>query len=126
MEVLNLRKGALISFCMVQFVHPATQDITLAGVLAALADPARLQMVKAMLGQESCMSCAAAAPCTMAKSTVSNHFRVLREAGLVQTTKRGVEHRNVVRLGDIEARFPGLLTAILQSSANEMTAVAAA
>jgi DNA-binding transcriptional ArsR family regulator len=49
----------------------------------------------------------------MAKSTLSNHFRVLREAGLIQTSKKGVEHRNVVREADINARFPKLLKTIL-------------
>ena len=102
---------------MVQFVHPARADITLAGILAALADPTRLQIVQGLIAQGDCMSCSAAAPCTMAKSTVSNHFRVLREAGLVQTTKKGVEHRNVVREADINARFPGLLKAVLKAAA---------
>jgi DNA-binding transcriptional ArsR family regulator len=102
---------------MVQFVHPARQDITLSGVLAALADPTRLQIVKGLIGQSECMSCTAAAPCpAMAKSTLSNHFRVLREAGLIQTTKKGVEHRNAVREEDIDAKFPGLLKLILQHS----------
>lgn len=100
---------------MVQFVHPARQNITLAGVLAALADPARLTIVKSLIGQKDCVSCTAAAPCsTMAKSTLSNHFRVLREAGLIHTTKQGVEHRNAVREADINARFPGLLKSILK------------
>jgi DNA-binding transcriptional ArsR family regulator len=99
---------------MVQFVHPARDDITLAGVLAALADPMRLRIVKSLLGQDGCMSCTAAAPCPdMAKSTLSNHFRVLREAGLIQTSKKGVEHRNVVREADINARFPKLLKTVL-------------
>jgi DNA-binding transcriptional ArsR family regulator len=49
----------------------------------------------------------------MAKSTLSNHFRVLREAGLIETSKKGVEHRNVVREADINARFPKLLKTIL-------------
>lgn len=120
-----MQEGAYIFF-MVQFVHPATKDITLAGVLSALADPARLQMIKAMIDQRDCMSCAAAAPCTMAKSTVSNHFRILREAGVVQSTKRGVEHRNIVRQADLDARFPGLLKTILQCSVSEAASVAAA
>ena len=47
------------------------------------------------------------------KSTLSNHFRILREAGLIQTSKKGVEHRNVVRVADINARFPKLLKTIL-------------
>ncbi len=100
---------------MVQFVHPSTQDITLAGVLSALADPNRLRIVKGLIGQKDCMSCTAAAPCPkMAKSTLSNHFRVLREAGLIRTTKQGVEHQNAVREADLNARFPGLLKSILK------------
>lgn len=99
---------------MVQFVHPPKEDITLAGVLAALADPMRLRIVKSLLERKDCMSCTQAAPCPdMAKSTLSNHFRVLREAGLIQTSKKGVEHRNVVREADINARFPKLLKTIL-------------
>lgn len=99
---------------MVQFVHPSREDITLEGVLAALSDPMRRRIVKSMLGQNGCMSCTEAAPCPdMAKSTLSNHFRTLREAGLIHTEKKGVEHRNIVRHDDIEARFPGLLKMIL-------------
>jgi DNA-binding transcriptional ArsR family regulator len=99
---------------MVQFVHPAREDITLAGVLAALADPMRLRIVKSLLERHDCMSCREAAPCPdMAKSTLSNHFRILREAGLIETSKKGVEHRNVVREADINARFPRLLKTIV-------------
>ena len=99
---------------MVQFVHPQREDITLAGVLAALADPMRLRIVKSLLTRDDCMSCKEAAPCPdMAKSTLSNHFRILREAGLIQTSKKGVEHRNVVREADINARFPRLLKTIV-------------
>lgn len=100
---------------MVQFVHPSRDDITLAGVLAALADPMRLRIVRSLLEQDSdCLSCTEAAPCpNMAKSTLSHHFRVLREAGLIHTSKKGVEHRNVVREADINARFPRLLKTIL-------------
>jgi DNA-binding transcriptional ArsR family regulator len=102
---------------MVQFVHPAREDITLAGVLAALADPTRLRIVKSLLERHDCMSCREAAPCPdMAKSTLSNHFRILREAGLIETSKKGVEHRNVVREADINARFPRLLKTIVRFS----------
>jgi len=99
---------------MVQFVHPAREEITLAGVLGALADPMRLRIVKSLAVQNDCMSCTEAAPCPdMAKSTLSNHFRILREAGLVRTSKQGVQHRNVLREDDINARFPKLLKTIL-------------
>ena len=99
---------------MAQFVHPSREDITLAGVLAALADPTRLRIVKSLFARHDCMSCKEAAPCPdMAKSTLSNHFRILREAGLIETSKKGVEHRNVVREADINARFPRLLKMIV-------------
>lgn len=99
---------------MVQFVHPARDEITLAGVLAALADPMRRRIVRSLVTENGCMSCTEAAPCPdMAKSTLSNHFRILREAGLIRTSKQGVQHRNVLREEDINARFPKLLKLIL-------------
>src|SRR5438128_1262092 len=98
---------------MVQFVHPAKDDITLEGVLEALADPMRLRIIKSLLEVGGCKSCSEAAPCpNMAKSTLSNHFRTLREAGLIRTTKKGIEHQNILRIEDINSRFPGLLDLI--------------
>ena len=100
---------------MVQFVHPAAEDITLTGVLGALADPMRLRIVSSLLKKNDCMSCSEAAPCPdMAKSTLSHHFRILREAGIIRTSKIGVENRNILRIDDINARFPGLLKQILK------------
>ena len=104
---------------MGQFVQPAKDDITLTGVLGALADPVRLHIFRTMMkekkGEE--ISCRGAAPgAQIAKSTISNHFRILREAGLVHTEKKGVEHRNTIREEEINARFPGLLNLILELS----------
>lgn len=100
---------------MVQFVHPSKEDISLAGILGALSDPMRLRILKRLLKDEGCQSCSEAAPCPeMAKSTLSNHFRILREAGLVRTVKRGVENRNTVRLDEVNEKFPGLLKQIMK------------
>jgi DNA-binding transcriptional ArsR family regulator len=100
---------------MVQFVHPSKDDITLTGVLGALADPVRLRIFKSMVDKKSCMSCSEASPCpSIAKSTLSHHFRILREAGLIRTAKQGVENRNVPRTADINERFPGLLKTVLK------------
>jgi DNA-binding transcriptional ArsR family regulator len=101
---------------MTRFVHPAKDDITLAEVLSALGDPMRLKILQKLLDKrDGSLSCSAAAPCReMAKSTLSHHFRVLRDAGLIQTTKQGVEHLNSVRWHDINERFPGLLKAIMR------------
>lgn len=101
---------------MTRFVHPAKEDITLAGVLGALSDPMRLTILKKLLvRRDGFLSCSAAAPCAgMAKSTLSHHFRVLRDAGLIRTTKHGVENLNSVRWDDVSERFPGLLKVIMK------------
>jgi len=101
---------------MTRFVHPAAEDITLTGVLGALSDPMRLRILRKLLERrDGTLSCSGAAPCAgMAKSTLSHHFRVLRDAGLIRTTKRGVENLNSVRWDEVDARFPGLLRAILK------------
>jgi DNA-binding transcriptional ArsR family regulator len=101
---------------MTHFVHPAKEEISLAGVLGALSDPMRLKILRKLLARrDGCLSCSEAAPCPdMAKSTLSHHFRILRDAGLIRTTKQGVENRNSVRLAEVNERFPGLLKAILK------------
>jgi DNA-binding transcriptional ArsR family regulator len=105
---------------MKQFFHPSTEDITLTGLLEALSDPLRLNMVKSLMKKKGSMSCSELSPsCNLPKSTLSHHLRVLRESGLVRTTKQGVEHRNTIRFDDVESRFPGLLKTILKFSNEE-------
>jgi DNA-binding transcriptional ArsR family regulator len=102
---------------MSNFIHPSKEDINLAGVLNALGDPLRLRIFRSLIENNGCMSCSEASPCpSVPKSTLSHHFRVLRESGLIRTTKQGVEHRNIVRLDEVNERFPGLLKAIMKQS----------
>jgi predicted transcriptional regulator len=99
---------------MKQFIHPKKEDITLSGILNALGDPVRMNIFKGMMNNNGCMSCSEASPCTsIPKSTLSHHFRILRESGLIHTTKQGVEHRNIIRVADIKERFPGLLETLM-------------
>ena len=93
------------------FYHPPPDDITLDGVLHALADPARRAIVVKLIAQGG-MNCGRSCE-NMPPSTVSHHHRILRESGLIRSEKRGVEVFNVARREEIEARFPGLLAAIL-------------
>lgn len=95
------------------FVHPPTARITLDGVLHALADPIRRTIVK-KLQQGDGMSCSQTCN-QLPPSTISFHYRILREAGLVRSQKKGVEVINTLRADDIEKRFPGLLAMILKS-----------
>ena len=54
---------------------------------------------------------------TIPKSTLSQHFRELREAGLIRSERRGVEVHNTSRCAELEQRFPGLIRAIVNAHA---------
>lgn len=104
--------------------HPPADSITLTGVLHALSDPARLAIVSRLLDAPQGLSCIEAASCldeSLPKSTCSQHFQILREAGLIRTERVGVEHSNSLRRDDIESRFPGLLQSVLGAWKREHT-----
>jgi ArsR family transcriptional regulator, arsenate/arsenite/antimonite-responsive transcriptional repressor len=64
----------------------------LAGLLKALADPARLRLlslISAHAGGEACV-CDLIDPLGLSQPTVSHHLKVLLDAGLVTRDKRGV------------------------------------
>jgi len=101
---------------MARFTHPRLEDVPLDLALHALADPNRLSMVARLATMEK-LSCTNAAPCdNMPKSTLSNHLRVLRAAGLVETMQAGREMINTLRRKDFDRRFPGLLDAVLANN----------
>lgn len=58
-------------------------------LLAALADPARLAIVRQLASDETVCACDFTACNDLSQPTVSHHLRVLREAGLVQSERRG-------------------------------------
>ncbi|MER3435330.1 MAG: transcriptional regulator [Leptolyngbya sp. ERB_1_1] len=93
--------------------HPAQNDISLASVLYALGDPIRLKIVQ-QLAQEGEKACGAFG-CATPKSTMSHHFRILREAGLIHSRKSGTHYINTLRRADLDARFPQLLDVVLAS-----------
>lgn len=93
------------------FKHPPPSDFVLERVLYALSDPVRMEIVRCLSGvtEASCGELDGGRP----KSSVSHHFRVLREAGLVQTRNVGTTHMNSLRGEELDLRFPGLLACIL-------------
>ena len=95
--------------------QPAREEIELAAVLHALSDPVRLRIVAALAiaGEEpSCGSL----DLPVTKSTCTHHFKVLREAGVIQQRQRGTARLNSLRREDLDARFPGLLASVLQAA----------
>lgn len=101
---------------MKPLVHPAVEDITVEGILHALSDPTRVEIFSKIADSNCSANCAAFLSVggkAVPKSTLSQHFKVLREAGLVRSERIGVEMQNVSRCSEIEARFPGLLPSIV-------------
>ncbi|MCF5666868.1 MULTISPECIES: ArsR/SmtB family transcription factor [Pseudomonas fluorescens group] len=93
------------------FKHPPLEDLTLERLLYALSDPVRLEIVRCLAGvpEATCGELDGGRP----KSSMSHHFRVLRDAGLVHTRSVGTTHMNSLRGDVLEERFPGLLQSIL-------------
>lgn len=99
---------------MRQKIFPTSDQITITGVLYALSDPTRLEIARQLAteGQKAC--CEFGFP--ISKSTLSHHFKVLRDAGVVYTRTEGTQSVNSIRREELEVRFPGLLDTILQAA----------
>ena len=99
-------------------IHPSFEDITVEGILHALSDPVRARIFAEIATSDcsqTCTSFASIGDKSIPKSTLSQHFKVLREAGLIRSERLGVEMQNVSRCAEIDKRFPGLLPAIVAS-----------
>lgn len=83
----------------------------LATVLAALADPVRLEMVRRLAGAEGPVACGQLYD-GIGKSTASHHFKTLREAGLIEKVVIEGHTHQQLRTDDVEAAHPGLLRAV--------------
>lgn len=60
------------------------------------------------------MSCSKACANGISPSTISFHYKILREAGLIRSEKCGIEVINTLRKQEIDRKFPGLLDSILR------------
>jgi len=100
--------------------HPEPEAIRLEAVLHALSDPIRLKIVGDLAMGHDDMACIAF-ELPVSKSTSTHHFRVLREAGVIRQHYRGTSRISKLRNEDLQARFPGLLDAVLLSSAGAST-----
>jgi len=95
--------------------HPAREEIELPAVLHALSDPIRLEIVRKLRECGDERRCGTFdVPVT--KSTLTHHFRVLREAGVIRQRQDGTARMTRLRTDDLEARFPGVLEPILRAA----------
>ena len=91
-------------------------------ILQALADPIRLEIVRQLdkSGQKACGMFGIDMP----KSSLSHHFRILRESGVIVSEGQGTVLMNRLRREELEARFPGLIESILNGAQKEYAVTA--
>ena len=109
-------------------LHPSVDDITVEGILHALSDPVRVAILVEIVGAgcpQTCSALVEAGGKPVPKSTLSQHFKVLRDAGLIRSERKGVEMHNTVRCDEVNRRFPGLLPAIMEAHKSQLRRAAA-
>lgn len=86
-------------------------------VLHALADPTRLTIVATLVAdlEKPCGTF----PVSVSPSTLSHHFRVLREAGVIHQRDDGSRRYTSLRRDDLERRYPGLIDLVLAGASHE-------
>lgn len=102
--------------------HPAIEDVTVEGILHALSDPIRVQILKEIMQSSAPKTCSDFLRLpnrVVPKSTLSQHFRVLREAGLIRSERKGIEMRNSTRCEELKPRFGNMIRAILTAYTEE-------
>jgi DNA-binding transcriptional ArsR family regulator len=101
--------------------HPTREQIDLPMVLDCLSDPTRLAIVYTLAQRERVAPelCCGDFNALSGKSNLAYHFAKLRESGVMQTRIVGTNRLMKLRRADLEARFPGLLDAVITSAARD-------
>lgn len=94
--------------------HPPADQFDLPTILYALGDPIRLKILQAL--DKGCEKTCGCFDISLQKSALSHHFKVLRESGLIRVRRDGIQRFISLRSGDLDARFPGLLEAVLRNA----------
>ena len=105
--------------------HPHPDEITVQGILYALSDPVRVRIINGLRGADCSQNCTTftnVGETPLPKSTLSQHFRILREAGLIRSERKGVELQNQMRCEELEPKFGLMIRAILDAYDDECRA----
>ncbi|MEV6167289.1 helix-turn-helix domain-containing protein [Streptomyces sp. NPDC051954] len=95
--------------------HPDTEDFDLFKIMSALADPTRLAIV-VTLAHRPGLACKGFYP-AVAKSALTRHLRILREAGLIHQHDVGTTRVSALRKDDLDQRFPHLMDLVINEGA---------
>ncbi|WP_042417335.1 ArsR/SmtB family transcription factor [Streptacidiphilus anmyonensis] len=94
-------------------VHAELDQVSLETALLALADPVRRTLVRTLAGSGDWERACGSFDVPVTKATLSRHFAILREAGLLEQRDAGPRRLNRLRRSEFDARFPGLLDLVL-------------
>jgi DNA-binding transcriptional ArsR family regulator len=86
-------------------------------------NPMRLAIFEDIMSQEPSQNCSTfltVSDKTIPKSTLSQHLRALREAGVIHGERRGIEVHNTSWCAEIAQRFPGLIRTIVNAQAIQL------
>lgn len=100
---------------MRELPHPATEALLLTEVMHALSDPVRLELLRRVAHDEESNCTELTEDIGVHKSTMSHHFRVLRESGVTRTKADGRNRHVRINRDALDKRFPGLLDAVLDA-----------
>lgn len=92
-----------------EYRHPAMADVQLSDVLAAIADPVRLEIVRELVDGAEHTAGTLAEQVGVSPSTLTHHLRIMRDAGMVRTRAEGVHRWTSLRMDELEQRFPGFV-----------------
>jgi DNA-binding transcriptional ArsR family regulator len=109
---------------MKPLAHPQINDVTVEGILHAFSNPVRIQIYAALAAAECPQSCSMylnIKGTKLPKSTLSQHFTVLREAGLIRSERRGNELHNETRCEELEDKFGTMIEGVLDAYLKQNT-----
>jgi DNA-binding transcriptional ArsR family regulator len=98
-------------------IHPAVDNVPIEAILHALSDPVRVAIYADIVKgcNENCSTFLTVGNREIPKSTLSHHFTILREAGLIRSERKGVEMFNTSRCEEVDRHYPGLIGAIVKA-----------
>jgi len=98
------------------YAQPDLSEVSLASAMQALSDPCRVAIVRALCNDQDREFACNEISLNLSKATISHHFEVLREAGVIQTRVDGRKCLSSIRRKEFAIRFPGLLELVLNES----------
>jgi DNA-binding transcriptional ArsR family regulator len=101
--------------------HPPMSQVTVHGILFGLSDPVRVRIFAELVQGEgrNCAAFVNVNDMPLPKSSLSQHFKVLRECGLIRSERNGVELKNYTRCDELKKKYGKLIQTILKAYRQE-------